>query len=679
MKLIKTVFFVAIVAIITSCGETKKQDSLNGFGIDAKNIDTTVRAQDDFYMYANGTWLKNNPVPNTESRWGSFSILNEDNIKKLREILDETAKKKNEKGSNAQKIGDYYYAVMDSSKKNAEGVKPLSSNLQKIASIKTTDDIIDVFAELQLEGVRALFGTYVGQDPKISDQNIAQANQGGLGLPDRDYYTKTDSDSKQLQKLYLEHIAKMFQLLGDSKDVAEINAKSVYNFESRLAKASFTNVEMRDIEKQYNKLNIAELNAKFPNLKWQNYLNVVGLGAAKEVILGQLSFFKEADAMVKSVSVNDWKTYFRWWLINSTTDELSDEVSHANFAFYGTVLNGQKQQKPRWKRALQEVDQSMGEALGQLFVEKHFKPESKARVNEMVDNLMIAYTERIEKLDWMSPETKEKAKKKLTTIIRKLGYPDKWRDYSALEINKESHYRNAINAYQFELKRNFSKLGKPVDKMEWLMSPPTVNAYYQPTTNEITFPAGIMQPPFFFAEADDAVNYAGIGAVIGHELTHGFDDQGCQFDENGNLKNWWTDEDKNKFEAKTKMVVNQYSSFVAIDSLHVNGELTLGENIADFGGIMIAYHAFKKTKQGQTNDKIAGFTPDQRFFLSWAQIWRTNYTPEALKKQVNTNPHSPAMFRANVPISNMKEFYDAFGVKKGDKMWLDENQRAKVW
>ena len=681
MKLIQSTILIAVSALAISCGGSKNADdkqAANG-GIDVSNIDSTVRAQDDFYKFANGNWLKNNPVPSTESRWGSFSILNEDNIKKLREILDETAKNKNAQGTNAQKIGDYYYAAMDSAKKNAEGVKPLTPILEKIEALKTNQEIMKLVAELQLQGVRALYITYVGQDAKISDQNIAQANQGGLGLPDRDYYTKTDAESKTLQTQYKEHVAKMFELLGDSKEQATKNANTVFNFELHLAKASMTNVEQRDIEKQYNKMTVADLDKKFPNLLWSKYLNYLGLATAKEVIIAQPLFFKEADAMVKSEALANWKTYLRWWTINSNATELSDEVGKEDFAFNGTIVNGQKEQKPRWKRSLQEVDQSMGEALGQLFVEKYFKPESKTRINEMVDNLMVAYKERIEQLDWMSAETKEKAKKKLTTVIKKLGYPDKWRDYSALEITKDSHLKNAVNAYTFELKRNYAKLGKPVDKMEWLMSPPTVNAYYQPTTNEITFPAGIMQPPFFFAEADDAVNYAGIGAVIGHELTHGFDDQGCQFDEMGNLKNWWTEDDKKKFEVKTKMVVNQYSSYVAIDTMHVNGELTLGENIADFGGIMIAYKAFKKTKQGQGTEKIAGYSPDQRFFLSWAQIWRTNYTPEAMKKQVNTNPHSPAPFRANGPISNMQEFYTAFDVKKGDKMWREETERAKVW
>jgi putative endopeptidase len=384
--------------------------------------------------------------------------------------------------------------------------------------------------------------------------------------------------------------------------------------------------------------------------------------------------------MIASEKIENWKIYLKWCAINTFADNLSDEIATQNFNFYFVKLSGQKQQKPRWKRALQEIDGGLGEALGQLFVEKYFSADSKKRVNEIVDNLMVAYKERINNLDWMSAETKTKAQKKLTTVLRKLGYPDTFRDYSKLSISKESHFKNAQAAYQFEMNRNLSKLGQAVDKNEWLMSPPTVNAYYNPTTNEITFPAGIMQPPFFFEKGDDAVNYAGIGAVIGHELTHGFDDQGSQFDENGNMQNWWKNEDKEKFNAKTTMVVNQYNNYVAIDSLHVNGMLTLGENIADLGGIMIAYEAFLKSLNGKAEpEKIDGFTAKQRFFLSWAQIWRTNYTPEAMKKQVNTNPHSPSMFRANGPLTNMQQFYDVWNVKQGDKMWRNEADRAKVW
>ena len=677
----KTLIAIATTAaLFTSCAGKKEETKPTGpLAIDIANMDTTVRPQDDFYQYANGTWLKNNPVPSTDSRWGSFSQLMEDNLKKLKGILEETAKKENANGSNAQKIGDYFFTYMDSVKKNAEGVKPLSPYLKQVDDLKSNSELVNVITNLQLKGVRVAWGLYVSSDPKSSNVNIAQANQGGLGLPDKEYYTRTDEESKKLQADYLDHLSKMFQLLGDTKEIAEKNAKVVYDFDMKLAKASMTNVELRDIEKQYNKYNLAELDKKYPNINFTNYLKGLGLPAAKEVIIGQPEFFKQVDAMIKTTSLEDWKQYMRWNIINSYADQLSDEVSKQNFAFYNTTLSGQKEMKPRWKRAITEVDNVLGEALGQLFVEKYFPEDSKKKVNTMVDNLIAAYRERINGLDWMSAETKVMAQKKLNTIIKKLGFPDKWRDYSKLNVAKNSHLENYINAYTYELNRNFDKLSKPVDKMEWFMSPPTVNAYYNPTTNEITFPAGIMQPPFFFADADDAVNYAAIGAVIGHELTHGFDDQGSQFDEQGNMKNWWTKDDQTKFQAKTKMVVEQYNSYVAIDSLHVNGELTLGENIADLGGVSIAYAAFLKTEQAKKAEKLDGFTPQQRFFLSWAQIWRTNYTDAALKKQVNTNPHSPSMFRGNGPLTNLPEFYEAFGVKEGDKMFVPVEQRAKIW
>lgn len=680
MNLKQSIAITFIAVSLISCSSKKEEQKSSGpKAIDLANMDTTVRPQDDFYQYANGTWLKNNPVPPTDSRWGSFSTLQEDNLKKLKGILEETAKKENANGTNAQKIGDYYFTYMDSAKKNAEGVKPLEPFLKQVDGIKSNADIMNVLTSLQLKGVRAVWGFYVSSDPKSSNVTIGQANQGGLGLPDKDYYLRNDEESKKLQAQYMDHLVKMFELLGDAKDLATKNAKKVYDFEMKLAKPSMTNVELRDIEKQYNKFSIAELDKKYPNIKFSSYLSSLGLPEAKEVIVGQPEFFKAADAMLKSVSVEDWKQYLRWNIINSYADQLSDAIALQNFSFFGTALSGQKELKPRWKRALTEVDNVLGEALGQLFVEKYFPAESKKKVNEMVDNLIATYRERINGLDWMSAPTKAKAQLKLNTIIKKLGFPDKWRDYSNLTVTKTSHLENYVNAYTYEIKRNFAKLGKPVDKTEWFMSPPTVNAYYNPTTNEITFPAGIMQPPFYFSDADDAVNYAAIGAVIGHELTHGFDDQGSQFDEEGNMKNWWTEEDKTKFNAKTGMVVKQYNSYVAIDSLHVNGELTLGENIADLGGVSISYAAFLKTAQAKAGEKIDGFTPKQRFFLSWAQIWRTNYTAEALKKQVNTNPHSPSKFRGNGPLTNLPEFYEAFNVKEGDKMWVPVNERAKIW
>lgn len=668
-----------ILAVVPACKQKAQKEEQVLVGIDPANMDTTVRPQDDFYRYANGNWLKKNPVPATESRWGSFSAIQEENLAKLKGLMEEAAKQPAKEGSNAQKIGDYYASFMDSVRKNADGIKPLQPLFDKVNALKSNTELVDLLSDLTLRGTRVLWGVYVSQDPKMSDRNITQLNQGGLGLPDRDYYTKNDPDSKKMQEQYMAHLNTMFTKLGDAPADAQKHAAQVYAFETRLAKASMTNVELRDIEKQYNKYTMKEMASRYPNTQWERILKAIGINGAQEVIVGQPKFFAEADVMIKSAKIDDWKQYLRWCLINSYTDCLSDDIDNADFAFYGTILNGQKQQKPRWKRAISEVDGVLGEALGQLFVEKYFPAESKKRVNEMVDNLILAYRERIKNLDWMSDSTKSKAQLKLNTIIKKLGYPDVWRDYSAMVIGKKSHLENYMAAYSFELKRNFDKLNKPVDKMEWFMSPPTVNAYYNPTTNEITFPAGIMQPPFFFSDGDDAVNYAAIGAVIGHELTHGFDDQGSQFDEMGNMKNWWTDDDKAKFTAKTGMVVNQFNTYVAIDTLHVNGELTLGENIADLGGVAIAYAAFQKTEQAKKGEKLGGFTPNQRFFLSWAQIWRTNYTDAAMKKQVNTNPHSPSMFRANGPLTNLIEFYEAWGVKKGDKMYREPSERAKIW
>lgn len=671
--------YILLSAFIVSSALAGNDLEKQNKAIEKSNMDLNVRPQDDFYKYVNGNWLKNNPVPPTESRWGSFSNVQENNQKNLKTILEEFSAKTNPKGSNGQKIGDYYLTFMDSLKRNSLGSAPLKPFLTDIQNIKNNNEIPGVIAKLQMNGANILWGVYVGSDPKSSMENIAQMGQGGLGLPDKDYYYRKDEESKKLQQEYINHIATMLEYLGDNETASKENSKLIYEFEYILASASMNNVEQRDIEKQYNKFSTEELNKKFPAIEFKNYLKNIGLANAKNVIVGQPKFFATADSLIKTAPVNTWKQYMRWCLINSFADQLSDDIAQSNFAFFGTQLTGQKVMKPRWKRALAEIDQIMGEALGQLFVERHFSADSKKKVNEIVDNLMIAYKERINTLDWMSNTTKIQAEQKLNTIIRKLGYPDKWRDYSNLNISRNSYFENYQNAVKFLINYNYSKLGKPVDRNEWFMSPPTVNAYYNPTTNEITFPAGIMQPPFFFSDADDAINYAAIGAVIGHELTHGFDDQGSQFDKDGNMKDWWTEEDKNKFTGKTKMVVDQFNNYVAIDTLKVNGELTLGENIADLGGISIAYAAFKKTAQFKENKEIDGFSPTQRFFISWAQIWRTNYTNAALKRQVNTNPHSPSMFRANGPLSNMVEFYEAFGVKEGDKMWRPENQRAKIW
>lgn len=679
-KNILNISVIASVITLASCGDAKK-DGVKNTGIDVANIDSTVKPTDDFYQFVNGNWIKNNPIPAEESRWTSFNELNEKNTAKLKTILEEASNDKNAKaGSNAQKIGDFYAMAMDSVKLNKEGVSPLKEEFALIDNIKTGDDLIKAVAHLHVNGIGPMFNGFVEQDAKISTEYITQLYQGGLGLPDRDYYTSTDERSLSIQKAYKEHVAKMFELLGDAPEFAEKNAKTVYDIEYNLAKASMTKVEQRDPEKMYNKKTLKELAELTPDFNWNLYFENIGIKGIENVIVCQPEFYKELNRSIKAVSINDWKTYLRWNLVDQTASKLSDDFVNQNFSFYGTFLNGTPALKPRWKRALQATDAALGEALGQLFVERHFPESSKKRVGEMVENLITAYRVRINSRDWMSAETKDQAMLKLDKVMKKLGFPDKWKDYSSLDIKRDSYVQNFMRGNTFAHYYNVNRLGKSVDRMEWGMTPPTINAYYNPTLNEIVFPAGIMQPVFFNPDADDAVNYGIMGAVIGHELTHGFDDEGSQYDADGNLKNWWTDKDKAAFKAKTDMIVKQFNDYVAIDSMHVNGELTLGENIADLGGLTIAYYALKKSLEGKdAPEKIDGFTAEQRFFMAWAQGWRGSMRPEALKNMILTNPHSPGNFRGNGPLSNMQEFYDAFGVKEGDKMYRPKAERAEIW
>lgn len=677
-------FSVAIttLALISCQGDVKKENApVLSAGFDIENMDKTIKPAEDFYQYVNGNWLKNNPVPESESRWGSFNELHEKNTVKLRAILEEAAAEKTAPaGSNKQKIGDFYSMAMDSVKLNKDGAAPLKEELEVIEKIKTKDDVIKEIAHLHSIGISALFIGYVGQDPKISTLYIPQLYQGGIGLPDRDYYTNTDKRTLDIQKAYMEHLENMFKLLGDKQDIAQKNAKTVFNIETNLAKASMTNVELRDPEKQYNKKTYQELAALTPNINWVTYLTAVGVREITDVIVCQPEFFTEVYHAFDKVPVQDWKTYLRWTLVDQTSDKLSDDFVNEDFKFNGTIIEGTPTLKPRWKRALKATDESLGDALGQLFVEKHFSDESKKRVAQMVENLIAAYKERINTRDWMSAETKKQAFAKLDKVMKKFGYPDKWKDYSTLDIKRDSYVQNCMRANNYAFREMINKLGKPVDRTEWGMTAPTINAYYNPSMNEIVFPAGIMQPVFFNPDADDAVNYGCMGAIIGHELTHGFDDQGAQFDADGNLKNWWTEEDLAKFKEKTAMLVKQFNEYEAIDGMHVKGDLTLGENIADLGGLTIAYYALKKSMEGKSApEKIDGFTAEQRFFMSWAQGWRGNMRPEYLKNMLQTNPHSPGNFRGNGPLTNMPEFYEAFGIKEGDKMYRPKEQRAEIW
>lgn len=661
----------------TACVQKKEK---NYAGINRANLDTTISPAADFYQFANGGWLKANPIPATESRWGSFNELQENNYKALRAVLEESAADtKAVKGSNRQKVGDFYASGMDSAAIEKAGITPLKAELDRIKSIKTKEDVVNVVGLYQTYGVSPLFNFYAGQDPKDSKSVVPQLYQGGLGLPDRDYYFDPSPRSENIRKEYLNHISKIFTLLGESQASADAKAKTILSFESDLAKASMTKVQQRDPQAVYHKMNVEEVSKLAPSINWASLIKSLGAEKGTYLIVGQPEFFKQVEKQLSTTKIETLQDYLTWQLVGTFAPKLSSAFVNENFHFYGTVLTGVKQLKPRWKRILQDADNSLGEALGQVYIEKTFSAEAKKRCLEMVNNLQSTFQDRIEKLDWMEAGTKQKAITKLNGFMKKIGYPDKWRDYSKLDIVRDSYVKNIINSNIFSFNRMMSKIGRPVDKTEWLMTPPTVNAYYEPSMNEIVFPAGILQPPFFNPEADDAVNYGGIGAVIGHEITHGFDDQGRQYDAEGNLKNWWASSDSNQFVQKANRVVEQFNRYKVLDSISINGKLTLGENLADLGGLSISYAAFKKTEEGKSKEKIDGFTPDQRFFLGWAQGWRNNIRDEALAQRIKIDPHSPGKFRTNGPLSNMPEFYAAFDIKPGDAMYQPDSLRAKVW
>ncbi|QNH61351.1 M13 family metallopeptidase [Hymenobacter sediminicola] len=654
-----------------------------GVGLNVANRDLTASACDNFDQYASGNWYKNNPIPAAEVRWGSFNELADKNNAVMRQILEEAAANTSAaKGSNAQKVGDFYATAMDTVAIEKAGLKYLKPELDRIAAIKDLKGLQAEIVRQQLEGTGAFFSSGVGQDEKKSTEYAVQIYQGGLSLPDRDYYLKDDARSKGIRNAYTTYLVNTFKMLGDNEATAAKNAATVMRLETRLAKASKSRVDLRDPYANYNKMTLAELNKQYPNLALPTALKEMKLGAAKEVIVGQPAFFKEESAMLKSEPLADLKTYLRWHKVTSLTSALPKAYGDEAFRFT-QVLSGAKQQQPRWKRMNRATDGALGEAFGQLYVDKAFTPETKAKALAMVANIKEAMGEHIQQVDWMSAATKAEAMKKLNAFTVKIGYPDKWKDYSALNISRESYLKNVLAARRWSSLDNINKFGKPIDRNEWGMTPPTVNAYYNPPMNEIVFPAGIMQPPFFDPKADDAVNYGGMGAVIGHEITHGFDDQGRQYDAEGNLRDWWTKEDAEKFDTRAGMVGKQYSAFSPLDSVYVNGKLTMGENLADLGGLNIAYTALHKELKKQYPDgnypKYDGLTPDQRFFLSWAQVWRTNARPEYLRQQVMTDPHSPAMFRTNGPLQNMPQFYEAFGCKEDAKMVRVQTERAKIW
>ncbi len=648
--------------------------------LDPANMDTTIHPGDNFFQYANGTWLKNNPVPETESRWGSFNELQENNYKALQTLLDSVAAITNApSGSTAQKVGDLYRTGMDSNTINKIGLAPLNEIIERINNIKEVNGLIEEIAIEHTQGIGQVFGFYISPDDKNVSKQMCQFFQGGLGMPGREYYFDKDERTAKIRDAYKQYIPKMLMLMGDDSITAEKEATEIYKLESTLAGASMTRVEMRDPYKLYNKFNTDGIGKLTPGINWKTVLANLKVKGEDSMIIGQPAFFAEVAKQFRATSIDSWKKYLKFQLVNDMAPYLGISFDTTRFGFYGKVMRGQKVQKPRWKRILQVVDGSEGELLGQLYVDKYFKPEAKKRMLEMVDNLQQTYAERIDKLDWMSDSTKKKAHAKLNTFMKKIGYPDKWKDYSALTIVNDNFVKNILATSQWEYNYQLNRLGKPVDRTEWGMTPPTVNAYYNPAFNEIVFPAGILQYPFFDEKADDAVNYGGIGAVIGHEMTHGFDDQGRLYSADGNLSNWWSPADSANFVKNANKMVDQFNKIIVMDTFHANGALTEGENLADLGGLNIAYEAFKKTKQGKGNDKIDGFTPDQRFFLSWAQVWRANTRPEELASRLKTDPHSPAELRCNVTPSNMEAWYKAFNIKPTDKSYRPENERVRVW
>jgi len=665
-------------------GETKPQIEKNPPAIDPKDMDTSVKPQDDFFMYADGGWIKRTEIPPEYSRWGSFNELIEKNNDALHEIAEKAAKSHADPKTapETQKVGDYYGSGMDENTIEAMRTKPLDDELKRIDAMKDRNDVLKEIAHLHTLGVGAFFGFGSGQDDKNSTMVISNCVQGGLGMPDRDYYTKTDDASKKLRDQYVDHVAKMLTLLGEPANTASDHAKKILALETSLAQASRTRVELRDPQKNYNKMPQTDLQALTPDWNWGDYFKEINLIEPGDINVHQPDFFKAANATFANTPIDDWKTYLRWHLINAAASELSKDFVNENFNFNDATLRGTKQIKPRWKRVVISTDEAIGEALGKLYVADHFPPEAKARALELINNLEEALSDRIKTLEWMDEPTKQEALKKLAAFGVKIGYPDKWRDYSLLKIDRGSFILNAMRAENFEVNRDLKKIGKPVDRTEWGMTPPTVNAYYNPTMNEIVFPAGILQPPFFNAKADDAVNYGGIGAVIGHEMTHGFDDQGRQYDGTGNLRDWWSPESAAKFKERSQAIATQYSEYEPLPGMHINGELTQGENIADIGGVKLAYAALQKAldkNPGAREKKIDGFTPEQRFFLSFATIWKSKQRDEDLKLRLNTDPHSPARYRVDGPLSNLFEFAKAFNIPDNSPMVRPADKRVNIW
>lgn len=675
MRLLTTASLFAVSIVYAGPG---KNDPKVSKYVDKSNMDLSVKPGDNFYQYVNGNWIKNNAVPASKTRWGSFDVLREESSQRLRTLLEESAKNTG-KDRKTQMIGDFYASGMDSAAIEAAGIIGIKADLDRISDIKNLQAALTEVAMLRTMGYSSpVFRFGVQQDRKNVDQYIPQINQGGTTLPDRDYYLKNDPRSMRIREAYKSYLQQLFSLAGEEPVKAAASADAVMRIETALAKVQYSRVEQRDPYKTYNKFAIKDLNALTPDMNWNNLFVQMKVQAGDSVLVDNPAFFKTADLLLGVLPLNDWKSYLRWSVLKSSAPYLTTPFVEANFKFT-QVLSGQKEQTPRWQRIAGLVDASLGEMLGQLYVERYFKPEAKQRMVDLVNNLQTSFEERIKRLDWMSEATKKRGIEKLHAFTKKIAYPDKWKEYEGLTVLRKDFIGNVRRADMWEYNDMVNHMGKPVDRTRWGMTPPTINAYYSPVNNEIVFPAAILQSPFFDFGADDAINYGGIGAVIGHEMTHGFDDQGRQYAATGKLEDWWTKEDADKFKTKADQVVNLYNSFTVLDTMHLNGRLTLGENLADLGGLSMAYDAFTKTKQFKENQKIDGFTPAQRFFLSWAQVWRSNTVPETQAQLVLTDPHSPGMYRANGAVMNIDAWYTAFNVQPGDKMFIPKEKRTYIW
>ncbi len=673
---------LAVAVTVLAAGTAGAQSGyVQAVPIDVANIDRSADACVDFNAFANGGWIKRTAIPAAFSRWGSFDELGERNQASLQAILTDVTKNPSARklSRNERLVADFYTSCMDSARAERDGATPLLAILRPIDAVSNRGQLQRQIAKLHLQGVGAVFGFGATQDAKMSERVIGGAYQGGLSLPSRDYYLENTPRFQQIRKDYVGHVAKMLALAGAKPAAAAEQAQRILELETAFARASMSNVELRDPIKTYNLHTAAQLASLTPNFSWRRYFADLGAPRVPAVDIQNPKFMRAVDSLLVAVPLADWKAYLRWRAVKSYAGSLSSAFVNESFAF-DSKLSGAKEQLPRFKRCTRATDAGLRDGLGRLYAERNFTPEAKARALEMINNLAAVYRERINNLAWMSPDTRKQAIQKLNTYVRKIGYPDEWRDYSSLTIRRGSFLPNRIAVTAYENRRDLAQIGKPVNRAEWGMTTPTVNAYYNPTMNEIVFPAGIMQPPFFDAKADDAVNYGGMGSVIGHEISHGFDDQGSQFDEKGNLRNWWTETDLKNFQGKTGLVVSQYGGFKVLDTVSVNGQLTLGENIADIAGLQAAYAALQKAlSQKGRPGLIDGFTPEQRFFIAWAQIWRQNMRPEEQLRRILTDPHSPGKWRTNGPVSNMPEFAQAFGCKPGDPMVRPDSVRVIIW